>query len=88
MLFEASQNIFLDNLQIADIPRKSNGTYLIFIRFDNPQGMISKKITPVTQVCQIEVECVQTRIQVQAYLAYFRPPPPPRRPPPPPPLKD
>ena len=37
MLREASQNIFLANLQIADISRKSNGPYLIFIRFSNPQ---------------------------------------------------
>ena len=38
-----AKKIFPVNLQIADIPRKSNGTYLIFIRFDNPQGMISQK---------------------------------------------
>ena len=43
MLREASQNIFLANSQIADIPRKSNGPYLIFIRFGNLKGMISQK---------------------------------------------
>ena len=77
MLFEASQNIFLVNLQIADIPRKSNGTYLIFIWFDNPQGMISKKNNSGNPGLpnRSRPKCVQTRIQVQAYLAYAPPPP-------------